>query len=91
MDENVGSFDCTRREDEEQGQGDHWRLRLWRDGSLLIHSQGWRRGEIKPAAMAYIPNLWEKITDILERNNDNSNKYTINKLCWCVHIIRACV
>ena len=31
--------------------------------------------EIKPAAMAYIPNLWEKIEDLLERNNDEHKKY----------------
>ena len=31
--------------------------------------------EIKPAAMAYIPDLWDKITDMLERNNDDKKKY----------------
>ena len=30
--------------------------------------------EIKPAAMAYIPNLWKKIEDVLERNNDDHRK-----------------
>ena len=34
--------------------------------------------EIKPAAMAYIPNLWERIKDLLEQNNDNSKKYNYN-------------
>ena len=31
--------------------------------------------EIKPAAMAYIPNLWEKIQQMLERNDDDDKKY----------------
>ena len=31
--------------------------------------------EIRPAPMAYIPNLWEKIEDLLEQNNDNNKKY----------------
>lgn len=31
--------------------------------------------EIKPAAMAYIPNLWGKIYDLLELHNEDYNKY----------------
>ena len=34
--------------------------------------------EIESAAMAYIPNLWEKIKDLLEQNNDNCKKYNYN-------------
>lgn len=30
--------------------------------------------EIKPAAVAYIPDLWEKIERIIEQNNDNNKK-----------------
>ena len=42
---------------------------------------------IKPAAMAYIPNVWEKIKDLLEKNDDkhkgynNTTKYiTLNSM-----------
>lgn len=36
------------------------------------HKDG--REEIKPAAMANIPNLWETIERMLERNNDDDKK-----------------
>ena len=30
---------------------------------------------IKPAAMAYIPDVWAKIQDLLENNDDNHKGY----------------
>lgn len=32
--------------------------------------------EIKPAAMACLPNLWEKIQDLLDSNSDDNKGYT---------------
>ena len=31
--------------------------------------------EIKPAALAYIPNLWDKIEDLLQQNDDTERGY----------------
>ena len=32
---------------------------------------------IKPAAMAYIPDVWAKIQDLLEKNDDNHKGYNM--------------
>ena len=39
---------------------------------LFSHKDGGK--EIRPAAMAYIPNLWEKIEQMLERNDDDDRQ-----------------
>ena len=32
--------------------------------------------EIKPAALVYAPNLWQKIEDLIEQNDDKERGYT---------------
>ena len=35
---------------------------------------------IKEAAMAYIPNLWLKISELLDQNSDESKRYIHNNI-----------
>ena len=37
--------------------------------------------EIRPAPMAYIPNLWQKIEDMLNESDNNITEYTQNNTC----------